>query len=255
MWKTPDRADCYFLDPSIDIDKLEMLYGQLADILLQLSQLSLPRIGSLAQIDDFTWEVRRRPLSIGVNELVRLGTMPRSTLPTTTFETTSSYFNALADLHLEHLSHQRNDAVDSANKCRPPVEFSHAPPWWLLLEQPEYWPDGIDAWTKAFETRLQTFFKVLTEREDIAMQQGRLRQEQRLSGPMRQSWVNGDFWVTYAARKNFAFDTIFWKKLDHRLLRHCLELAVRQKLEQIEKRALAWEPEEMDTDEVRNSVV
>ncbi|KAE8317340.1 hypothetical protein BDV41DRAFT_526446, partial [Aspergillus transmontanensis] len=35
---------------------------------------------------------------------------------------------------------------------------------------------------------------------------------------MRQSWVNGDFWVTYAARKNFAFDTIVWKKLDHRLL-------------------------------------
>ncbi|KAE8326017.1 hypothetical protein BDV39DRAFT_193962 [Aspergillus sergii] len=275
----------------------------LADILLHLSQLSLPRIGSLAQIDDFTWEVRRRPLSIGMNELVRLGTLPRSTLPTTTLETTSSYFNALAESHLEHLSHQRNDAVDSANDCRrkfvsrklfselaregrltqstndhgpfttwcdelrplnamvnkslqivgaidweftyaAPVEFSHAPPWWLVLEQPEYWPDGIDAWTKAFETRLQTFLEVLTEREDIAMQQG------------RQSWVNGDFWVTYAARKNYAFNTIFWKKLDHLFFgactvaeemseeeRHCMELVVRQKLEQIGKRALAWEPE------------
>ncbi|KAI9931874.1 hypothetical protein MW887_010458 [Aspergillus wentii] len=148
-----------------------------------------------------------------------------------------------------------------------PVEFSHAPRWWLLLEQPEYWPDGIEAWAKQFESRLQTFLKVLTEREETAMQQGRLRQEQRLSGPMRQSWVNGDFWVTYAARKNFAF-MIFWKKLDHRTFGSCtipeenrwekrmkllseeesqfMEQAVSRKLEQIEKRVLAWEPEEVD---------
>lgn len=118
-------------------------------------------------------------------------------MPTTTFEATSTYFNALAELHLEHLSHQRNDAVDSANDCRrkfvarklfsklaregrltqstnghgpftlwcddlrpsnvlvnkslqivgvidweftyvAPVELFHAPPWWLLLEQPVY---------------------------------------------------------------------------------------------------------------------
>lgn len=34
------------LDPNVDIEKLEMLYGQFADI-LQLNRLSLPRIGSL----------------------------------------------------------------------------------------------------------------------------------------------------------------------------------------------------------------
>ena len=44
---TLNLEDRPILDPSIDIEKLEMLYGQLADILLQLSQLSLPRIGSL----------------------------------------------------------------------------------------------------------------------------------------------------------------------------------------------------------------
>ena len=53
-----------------------------------------------------------------MNELVRLGTLPRSTLPTGTFQTASSYFNALAELHCAHLYHQRNDAVDSANDCR-----------------------------------------------------------------------------------------------------------------------------------------
>lgn len=59
------------LDPGIDEDKLEMLYGELARILLRLSIPSLPRIGSLTQIDDFTWEVARRPLTMNMNELVR----------------------------------------------------------------------------------------------------------------------------------------------------------------------------------------
>lgn len=31
----------------------------------------------------------------------------------------------------------------------------------LLLEQPEYWPDGIKAWETAFKSHLQTFLKVL----------------------------------------------------------------------------------------------
>lgn len=63
---TPGLAigDRPILDPNIDIDKLEILYGQLADILLQMSRLSLPRIGSLTQVDDLTWEVMDGPLSI-----------------------------------------------------------------------------------------------------------------------------------------------------------------------------------------------
>ena len=212
----------------------------------------------MVQIDDFTWEVAQRPLSYNTNELVRLGTVPRSTLPRAneTFLSTSSYFSILADLHLEHLTHQRNDAVDSADDCRrryiarslfrkltresrftasstnsptnlgpfniwcddlrpsnvlinedlqivgvvdweftyaAPVEFSHARPWWLLLEQPEYWPDGIEAWTKVYEPRLQTFLKVLREQEDLAIDRGTLKDEQRLSRPMQQSWESGDF--------------------------------------------------------------
>ena len=94
---------------------------------------------------------------------------------------------------------------------------------------------------------------------------------------MRQSWANGDFWITYAARKNFAFDSIFWKKLDplffgsftvaeeHRweqrigLLseeeRQCMEQVVSQKLEQMQKRALAWEPGEVYTFEACRPVI
>lgn len=313
-------------DPHIDSNKLEMLYGQLADILLQLPKLSFPRIGSLTQVDDFTWEVTRRPLSINMNELIRLGTLPRSKLPATSFENASSYYKALADLHLEHLVHQRNDAVDSVNDCRgkyvprqlfrnlardgrlvsslkklwcddlrpsnvlvnanlqivgvvdweftyaAPADFSFAPPRWLLLEQPEYWPDGIEAWTEVYESRLQTFLNVLIKREVEATRQGRLKEDQKLSGPMQQSWESGHFWVTYAARKNFAFDAIFWQKLDCRFFgpsgvpegnrwkqrvdlldeeeKYYMEELVNQKFEHMKERVLAWEPNEVCLEKV-----
>lgn len=110
--------DCPHLDLNIDIRKLEMLYGQFADILLQLNKISLPQIGSLEQSEDFTYQVTNQPLLIHMNELVRLGTLPRSKLPVITFESSSSYFNALAELHVKHLTHQRNDAVDSATNCQ-----------------------------------------------------------------------------------------------------------------------------------------
>lgn len=107
---TPGFAvdDRPILDPSIDEHKLETLYGQVADVLFQLSTLSMPKIGSLSQVDDFTWEITRRPLSIGMNELVRLATLPRSKLPRpcASSETASSYFKFLANVCLEHFLHQ-----------------------------------------------------------------------------------------------------------------------------------------------------
>jgi len=33
---------------------------------------------------------------------------------------------------------------------------------------------------------------------------------------MQQRWESSYFWVPYAARKNFAFELVFWKKLDGR---------------------------------------
>lgn len=53
---------------------------------------------------------------MNMKELVRLGCLPRSKLPDlhTTFNTASSYLEALADLNIEHPRPQRNDAVESA---------------------------------------------------------------------------------------------------------------------------------------------
>ncbi|GAD99681.1 conserved hypothetical protein [Paecilomyces variotii No. 5] len=312
------------LDPNIDEDRLEMLYGQLAGILLQLSIPSLPRIGSMGQVDDFTWEVSRRPLSMNMNELVRLGDFPRSKLPHTTFNTTSSYLENLADLNMEHLVYQRNDAIETADDCRrkfvarylfrqlardkklsdpslekgpfrmwcddlrpanilldehmqivgvvdweftyaAPAEFSYAPPWWLLVERPELWPKGIGDWTKIFDNRLKTFLKAMKDREDIAIQQGLLREQSRLSGRMQKSWESGDFWIMYAVLHSFAFDVIYWQIIDSRFFgpterseeawkerldlldkdeKDEMEQLVARKLKEKEVRILAWDPDE-----------
>jgi hypothetical protein len=91
----------------------------MADILLQqLSKLSLPGVGSLEQIDDFTFKVAHRPLSIHMNELVRVGTLLRPKLQNSALESSSFPFDALADLHMDHLTHQRNDAVKYAPGCQ-----------------------------------------------------------------------------------------------------------------------------------------
>lgn len=112
------KEDRPVLDPNIDTYKLEMLYRQVADILLQLSELSLQKIGSLERVDDWNWEVKSRPFMMSTNELVRLGSLPRSKLPTTSLESASPYFRKLADLHIDHLMHQRNDAIRDSDDCR-----------------------------------------------------------------------------------------------------------------------------------------
>ncbi|KAK3182335.1 hypothetical protein K4F52_006337 [Lecanicillium sp. MT-2017a] len=297
------------LNPNINEATLEILYGQVAKILLQLSKLELPLIGALEETEPWSWEVTRRPLSLPMNGLVRVGTVPRDKLPITTFNSSSKYLESLAGLHLDHLAHQRNDAVESKADCqrkyvarhlfqklanerrllstkydkgpfkfwcddlRPsnilldanlqivgvidwefsyaaPNEFTFAPPWWLLLEQPEYWKDGLDDWIQKYEDRLT--------------------EDQRLSCNMRESWANGDFWTVYAARKNFAFDCVFWKKLDPRFFgpdgrntntppedtwmkrfglldertRVAMESFVDKKMAETETRVLAWDPDE-----------
>ena len=321
------KEDRGALDSDISETKLEALYREIARILLQLSRPCLPQIGSLGQVDGFTWKLIHRPLSMPMNALVQLGSAPQSKLPTTTFSTTSSYFEALAELHIAHLINQRNDAIDSAEDCRrkfvarylfrklarqhclteqsasfdrgpfklwcddfrpanillneerkivgvvdweftyaAPVDFSFAPPWWLLIEKPEFWPRGLDDWCSEYERRLQTFLRVMRYEEDKTVEEGWLESRQRLSGPMQDSWESGDFWISYAARNDFAFDLIYWHKIDQQFFgpssspvedvwkerlvflepeeRADIERFVAIKIEQMKTRVLAWDPDD-----------
>lgn len=260
---------------------------------------------------------------MNMNELVRLGTLPRSKLPPldTTFKTASSYIEALAQLNILHLLYQRNDAVQSADDCRrkfvarqlfymlardkklssssengpfklwcddfrpanvllnedmhiagvvdweftyaAPMEFSYAPPWWLLIEKPEYWSKSIEDWAQEFDRRLKTFLTVLRHCEDMDTRHS----QQRLSDQMQRSWESGDFWVVYAILHSFAFDMIYWQKIDQRFIgptetddpseawkerlnllddnqKAEMERLVVRKLDEMENRVLAWDPDE-----------
>lgn len=106
--------------------------------------------------------------------------------------------------------------VDCEFTYAAPVEYSYAPPWWLLLERPEDWHRGFDDWTSVFDHRLRTFLKVMKEREDKAIEECRLNEGHRLSVRMEQSWESGDFWIVYALSRSFAFDTVYGRKIDPR---------------------------------------
>ncbi|OAA46777.1 phosphotransferase family protein [Beauveria brongniartii RCEF 3172] len=86
-----------------------------------------------------------------------------------------------------------------------------------------YWPDGLADWTKKYERRLKNFLKAMTETEGAGIAAGQLREDQRLSGRMRESWDSGEFWTVCAARKSFGFDNVYWAKLDHRFFGRTME--------------------------------
>lgn len=64
--------------------------------------------------------VTSRPLSINVAQLANFARVPHFELPSVsnTYETSSYYCAALADMHLQQLSYQRNWAVESEEECR-----------------------------------------------------------------------------------------------------------------------------------------
>lgn len=74
----------------------------MADILLQLSQLSFDRIGYIEDVND-KWEVTGRPLTLNMNEIVQMANFPPQKLPSTAFPSSLDYFRALAAIHLTHL--------------------------------------------------------------------------------------------------------------------------------------------------------
>ncbi|KAK8161109.1 hypothetical protein BKA80DRAFT_333001 [Phyllosticta citrichinensis] len=112
-----EKGTGHKVDPDIPDEKLRKSYSQLAGILVELSKPIAERIGSLVKVGD-EWEVKQRPLTCDLNNLVHLGGLPRAKAESGTFSSSTSYFQFLAHLHLEHLIHQRNDAIKIAEDCR-----------------------------------------------------------------------------------------------------------------------------------------
>lgn len=94
-----------------------------------------------------------------------------------------------------------------------PTQFILDPPWWLLLETAEMWPLRLHDWKTTYESRLETWLS--------AMEQTKATQNPNalpvpLSRYMRESWQTGMFFLSYAARKSWAFDAMYWNFLDER---------------------------------------
>lgn len=147
-----------------------------------------------------------------------------------------------------------------------PTQFSLDPPWWLLLETAEMWSSGMDDWCEVYQKRLQTWLAAVKKAEANApgSSSGPL-----LSDYMEQSWLTGRFFLSYAARKSWAFDAVYWKYLDERFFgkresgiagqdlwrtrlhlltdeeRAAMEPFVRRKMTEAKERKLVdWDPEE-----------
>lgn len=288
-----DPSDTPVLNLDISEHDLKRLYTIMARCVLQLAQPTFSRIGALVETSPGTYQVRGRPITLNMSNMVHLSNIPASIFPSegTTFKAVDEWYLALANMQMATLLFQHNDMVESEDDCRTkyvarqlfrrlaaqgrlsnygfveddwsasskrarptlpapdgsgsfhlwcddfrPVnvlidgddqlvgaidwEFSYAAPtqfildspWWLLLDVPEMWDSGIDDWTNIYERRLQTWLAAMEAAEkEMNLESGLL-----LSAYMRESWITGRFWLDYAARRSWAFDTIYWKYLDER---------------------------------------
>ncbi|CAG2007555.1 unnamed protein product [Fusarium graminearum] len=222
------------LQPDISKAKLNSLYVEMARCVLQSAQPRFPRIGDLAEVTPGSYSISGRPMTLNMNNMVQLQTFrnryfrskerPHNDMVSSEDDCRNKYvarqlFRRLAKQgrlssfgFAEDSCHQTAQALFASDwefVYAAPTQFILDPPWWLLLDVPEMWGAGIEDWRKTYETRLDPWISAMQEAEQEVSPESFL-----FSTYMRESWTTGRFWLNYAARKSWAFDTIYWKYLD-----------------------------------------
>ncbi|KAH9223241.1 hypothetical protein DL95DRAFT_431848 [Leptodontidium sp. 2 PMI_412] len=283
-----DRSITHALDPNISQATLEGFYLKVAKIILELLYHKFPQIGSLLEADEefkafkssdeYYVNLAREhlvQLTFQHNDLVKSADDCRNktkTLKLLPAPSNSGSFRLYGD-DFRPGNMLINDAdeivsvIDWEFTYAAPTQFVLDPPWWLLLDTPEMWDAGIDDWVENYELRLETWLSAMKEAEENTDSELKTS-ELLLSAYMRESWETGRFWLTYAARKSWAFDTVFWNYLDERFFgrreghveknelwktrehlltenaRNGMEPFVERKIEEMKERKLVdWEPE------------
>lgn len=115
-----DASATHALNSEIPVTLLEGVWTQVARGLLQLSRLSFSRIGALVESEDGLSEIRGRPITHNMTDMVRLANVPPAVLPQerSTCSTTDDWYTALAEMHIAQLIFQHNDAIESEDDCR-----------------------------------------------------------------------------------------------------------------------------------------
>ncbi|KAI1935879.1 hypothetical protein LOZ52_003271 [Ophidiomyces ophidiicola] len=102
----------------LDANTLRTLYSEVSGILYQLWTLEFDKIGSVDfNSDSNSWEVNSRPITLGMNELVRYGGINEENLACGTFESSLDYVFHLCEMRELHFMKQRNSVHDSRD-CR-----------------------------------------------------------------------------------------------------------------------------------------
>lgn len=110
---TENDEEDVILNPDIDNKTLDFVYDQIADYIVQLSELNFTGIGAISRDPaSNTWSVTGRPLTYNMNELVTVSGYPIDKSPTAQFTSVNEYFKNLVNEHMIHLRTQRNLADD-----------------------------------------------------------------------------------------------------------------------------------------------
>ncbi|KAL1875163.1 putative Hybrid PKS-NRPS biosynthetic cluster [Diaporthe australafricana] len=110
-----------FIIPSVlESEKREYLYQHMADISLQLYNLTSDRIGSLGMIDSGKYAVTSAPLSHSIAYQVVNCSVPSSVLPTRakTYSSSTDYLADAIDMEIAGLLFMNEKFIGSATDCR-----------------------------------------------------------------------------------------------------------------------------------------
>ncbi|KAH6716202.1 hypothetical protein BKA61DRAFT_631645 [Leptodontidium sp. MPI-SDFR-AT-0119] len=91
-------------------DDLDTIYRQIANIMLQLSKLNFPRIGSFSEMGDGSVTIDSRPVTLRAHEIV--------SSTSTTYSLATEYFHSIAKQDQQHLCEQLNSVDDEDDAKR-----------------------------------------------------------------------------------------------------------------------------------------
>ncbi|KAL2802145.1 hypothetical protein BJX63DRAFT_441385 [Aspergillus granulosus] len=101
------------LEPSLPNARrdLERAYHCIAQVMLELSKQTFPRIGALVQNSDGKWSVSKRTHTANIHDLAQAGNIAHCPIPRKTFANASEYFTDIATQQLHHLHYQRHKGL------------------------------------------------------------------------------------------------------------------------------------------------
>ncbi|KAF2845583.1 phosphotransferase enzyme family protein-like protein [Plenodomus tracheiphilus IPT5] len=119
LLKQPIKDEVLMRD-DIDASKLDYVYEQLAEFVVELSRLDFSAIGAIAKNPDTDqWSASERPFTYNMNEMaVTVSQYPVNTFPASPFKTTKAFLDYQSDENLTHLRVQRNLASNAEDAKR-----------------------------------------------------------------------------------------------------------------------------------------